>query len=465
MKIFLFVEYLFNIAAILLILYILLGKKEPRATFSWMIALVFVPVLGVLLYIFIGRPRLRRIINIKLNRNPYILRDNKVSDRVIENKFCNMVCSITKKPPMSLDCLELLESAATTYSRLANDILGAEKYIFFQYYIIRNDETGKFFLNLLTHKLNEGVKVYILYDWVGSIGMIRSRALKEFVSKGGKAAPFLSPLSFKTFSLANFRNHRKLVVIDGNICYTGGINIGNEYLGKFSGMDEWIDCHVRFAGEAVIDMGRIFCEDWYYCTKEDLTNHLIEYRQEGCNRIYYSHVIPSGPDQKINFIYESLLSIFSKAQESITIITPYLVPDETMINVLKNISLLGIKVKIILPGKNNHPIVGAAGRSYYEELMESGIEIYETKYMLHSKIVLIDNSVVSTGTVNMDNRSMKLNFEVSLLVYSEEFAKHVNSISLNYISIAKRLDLDTIRALPKYKKIFDGLCRAFSPIL
>lgn len=465
MKILWFIEYLFNIIAILLILYILLGRKEPRATFSWIITLIFVPVLGVLLYLFIGRPRLKRIINIKLNRNSDVFRNNKLSDRVVENRFCKMVCNITGKPPLTLDCLELLENAAATYSRLANDILSAEKYIFFQYYIIRNDDTGKFFLDLLTHKLKEGVHVYILYDWVGSIGMIRSRSLKEFIANGGKAEGFLPLLSLKTFSLANFRNHRKLVVIDGNICYTGGINIGNEYLGKFSGMDEWIDCHVRFTGEAVVDMGRIFCEDWYYCTKEDLTHHLTECKKDGCSRSYYSHVIPSGPDQKINFIYESLLSIFNRAKESVTIITPYLVPDETMINVLKNISLLGVKVKIILPGKNNHPIVGAAGRSYYEELMESGIELYETIYMLHSKIIIIDNSVVSIGTVNMDNRSMKLNFEVSLLIYSEEFARDVENISLNYISISRKLDMETVKALPKYKKIFDGLCRAFSPIL
>jgi len=307
----------------------------------------------------------------------------------------------------------------------------------------------------------------LLYDWVGSITLLGSKALKEFVQSGGKKAVFLSPLSFRTFSLANFRNHRKIAIVDGEICYTGGINIGNEYLGKYSGMPEWIDCHVRFTGSAVREMEKVFCEDWYFCVKEDLTFlfEKIEQFPSGYKKFFYSHVIPSGPDQNINFIYESLLAIFSKAEKYVTIITPYLVPDETIINVLKNISLLGIKVTIILPGKNTHIIVGAAGKSYYEELMEAGIELYETKYILHSKLILVDGKIVSIGTANMDNRSMKLNFEVNLLVYSEEFARYVGDLAIEYISISRKLDLEVVKSAPTYQKVFNGICRVFSPIL
>lgn len=465
MKILLIIEYILNIVAIFLILVILSGRKEARATFAWVLTLIFIPIIGILAYIIIGNPRIKRILDINLKKGVKFPKDYPKLSEAEVNYYCNIVTTITKNQPLLITELELLENAAIKFSKLSKDILNAEKYIFVEYYIIRNDETGEFFINLLSHKAKNGVKVYILLDWVGSLGIIRSKMVKKFISCGGKIAFFHSPDSFKTFSMVNFRNHRKIVIIDGKICYTGGINIGNEYLGKYSGMDEWIDCHVRFSGSVVREMENIFCEDWYYTVKEDLTSLLssdIDYDVKGG---YAAHVIPSGPEQDINFIYESLLSLLCRVEKEITIITPYLVPDETVINMLKNISRLGKKVKIIVPGKNNHPIVGAAGRSYYDELLEAGVKIYETKYMLHSKLILFDHSVVSVGTANMDNRSMKLNFEVNLLIYSEKFADYVENLALHYMDIAREITIQDVENLPSYKRIFYGICRVFSPII
>lgn len=458
----LIIEYIFNLIAIFLILMILSGRRDARATFSWILTLIFLPVLGVIFYIIIGNPRLKRLIEVKLKKSFLIERDRYVLSKLSNNDFCNRVCSITKRHPVPINEIELL-GGASKYAKLSQDILKAKKIILLEYYIIDADETGEFFLNLLIHKLNEGVKVYILYDGVGSITLQFSKILKKFKKSGGKCAAFL-PLSLRNLSFVNFRNHRKIAIIDGEICYTGGVNIGNEYLGKYSGMEEWIDCHVRLTGSVVAEFEKIFCEDWYYATHQDISSELL-FRTDETDAKLYGHVIPSGPDQDINFIYESLLSIFINAKKSVTIITPYFIPDETIVRILRNISLLGIEVTIILPGKNNHPIVGAAGRSYYEELLEAGIKIYETKYMLHSKLIIVDRNFVSIGTVNMDNRSMKLNFEVSLLVYSPEFAGFVLDLANDYISISKTIDIEYLKNKPKYLKLFEGVCRVFSPLL
>ncbi|ADR19227.1 cardiolipin synthase [Calditerrivibrio nitroreducens] len=458
----LIIEYIFNIVALFLILMILSGRRDARATFSWILTLIFLPVFGVIFYIIIGNPRLKRLINVKLKKSFLIKREKYDYSKLTNNDFCNKVCTITKKHPVSIKSIELF-GGASKYARLSQDIIEAKKIILLEYYIIDPDEMGEFFINLLIHKLEEGVKVYILYDGVGSITFHYSNLLKRFKKAGGNAAVFL-PLSFKTLSLVNFRNHRKIAIIDGKICYTGGVNIGDDYLGKLAGKDEWIDCHVRLTGNVVSEFEKIFCEDWYYATNNDISNDLI-LSTENTDTKLYTHVIPSGADQDINYIYESLLSVFISAKKSITIITPYFVPDETIVNILRNISMLGIEVTVIVPGKNNHPIVGAAGRSYYEELVEAGVKIYETKYMLHSKLIIVDRNFVSIGTVNMDNRSMKLNFEVSLLIYSQDFAGHVLNLASEYISISKKIDIDYLRRKPKREKLFEGVCRVFSPLL
>ncbi|MCX8083413.1 MAG: cardiolipin synthase [Calditerrivibrio sp.] len=459
----LIVEYLFNIVAIFLILNILSGRRDARATFSWILTLIFFPVLGVLFYLLIGNPRLKRIIEVKLKKTFHIGRALYTKSDLINNNFCNKVCTITKNMPVSIENIDIL-GAKEKYDRLARDILRAKKLILLEYYIFDTDETGEFFINLLIHKLNEGVKVYLLYDGVGSFSLAISKLIKKFREAGGEAVPFLPVFRLRTFSLVNFRNHRKIAVIDGVVCYTGGVNIGNEYLGKYAGMEEWIDCHIRLTGDVVTEFIKIFCEDWYYATKRDISNEILLMKNNKVSDMY-AHVIPSGPDQDFNFIYESLLSVFISAKEHVTIITPYLVPDETILNVLKNISLLGVEVKIIVPGKNNHPIVGAAGRSYYEELMRAKVKIYETKYMVHSKLIIVDRNFVSVGTVNMDNRSMKLNFEVSVLVYSSKFATRIQAIAEEYLSISIQLDEDYLRGKPIYMRLFEGICRVFSPIL
>jgi len=463
----LFAGYFSLILSIALILVVLSGRKEARATFSWVLVIIFFPYLGALLYLIFGNPRLKKLVDVKLKsrRNVSV---KKYFDKMPEYKssrLANLVETVTNLKPQLCYDLELIPSATDKYSKLAKDLLNARHYILVEYYVFRQDETGDFFLKLLEYKAEQGVKVFFLYDGMGAIGITLKNYLKNLKINGGKSAAFLSPLSYKSILRMNFRNHRKIVVVDGRVCYTGGINIGNEYIGDLIGSTKWADAHVRFSGDAVYAVEEVFSEDWYFATGEDITD-LLHKRHARVGGDVNLHVIPSGPDQSNPLIYDTIFTTLSAAEKAIDIITPYLVPDQPIIQTLKNASKRGVKVRILLPGKNNHPFVAAAGRSYYEELVEAGVEIYETKnVMLHAKIIMIDGFWTTLGSANMDARSFRLNFELNVVIYSKKFASNTIDLIESYFEMANQIELYALHNKKFSNRIFEGACRTLSPVL
>lgn len=463
----LFAEYFSLILSIALILVVLSGRKEARATFSWVLVIIFFPYLGALLYLIFGNPSLKRLVDVKL-KNKRNVSVKKYFDKMPEYKssrLANLVETVTNLKPQLCYDLELIPSATDKYSKLAKDLLNAKHYILVEYYVFRQDETGDFFLKLLEYKAEQGVKVFFLYDGMGAVGITLKNYLKNLKMNGGKSAAFLSPLSYKSILRMNFRNHRKIVVVDGRISYTGGINIGNEYIGDLIGSTKWADAHVRFSGDAVYAVEEVFSEDWYFATGEDITE-LLHKKHSRVGGDVNLHVIPSGPDQSSPLIYDTIFSTLSAAEKEIDIITPYLVPDQPIIQTLKNASKRGIKVRILLPGRNNHPFVAAAGRSYYEELVEAGVEIYETKnVMLHAKIIMVDGFWTTLGSANMDARSFRLNFELNVVVYSKKFASSTTNLIDSYFEMANQIELQALQNKKFGKRIFEGVCRTLSPVL
>lgn len=463
----LFAEYFGLILSISLVLIVLSGRKEARATFSWVIIIIFFPYIGALLYLIFGNPRLKKLVDVKLKsrRNVSV---KKYFDKMPEyknSKLANLVETVISLKPQLCYDLELLPSATDKYSKLSKDILNAKDYILIEYYVFRQDETGDFFLKLLEYKASQGVKVFFLYDGMGAIGITLKNYLKNFKKNGGKCAAFLSPLNYKSILRMNFRNHRKIVVVDGRVSYTGGINIGNEYIGDLIGSTKWVDTHIRFSGDAVYAVEEIFAEDWYFATGEDITD-LVHKKHAKVGGDVNIHVIPSGPDQSSPLIYDTIFSTLCAAEKEIDIITPYLVPDQPIIQALKNASKRGVRVRILLPGKNNHRFVAAAGRSYYEELVEAGVEIYETKnVMLHAKIVMIDGFWTTLGSANMDARSFRINFEMNAVIYSKNFASDTTNLINSYFEISKRIELQALQNKKFSHRIFEGICRTLSPVL
>lgn len=462
----LLLQYTSLIITMVFVLIILSGRKEARATLAWLLFVIFFPYLGAIAYLIFGNYKLKRIVEKKRreSRKIHLTQYHSCILEYEKNRFGKLVEKVTGLEPFLIKDLELLPSAIEKYSKLFQDINSAKKYILLEYYVFRQDDVGKFLVKLLTKKAREGVKVYLLYDGIGAIGLSIRKILAPLVDAGGKCAAFLSPLNLKTFSRVNFRNHRKIAIIDGEICYTGGINIGNEYIGDLFNKQKWYDAHIRFKGNGVGFVEEVFAEDWYFTTGEDITPFLKKREAEAGDTTV--HIVPSGPDQESPYIYDTLFTVFNKAEKSIEVVTPYLVPDAPIMESLKNAAKRGVDVKLILPGKNNHPMVAMAGRSYYEELLLAGVKIFEMKdVMIHAKIIKVDDQWVTVGSANLDIRSFRLNFELNVIVYSSEFAYEVTKLFKYYLSLSKEINYDKVAKRHFTVRIFEGVCRTLSPVL
>ncbi|MGA1846026.1 cardiolipin synthase [Deferribacter abyssi] len=459
-------QYIGLIISFVFALIILSGRREARATLAWLMVVIFFPYIGAILYILFGNYRLKKIVErkIKDSKKIHVTQYHSHLPEYEQNKFGKIIEHITGLEPFLCSKMELLPSAIEKYSKLFQDITNAKNYILLEYYVFRQDDVGKFLIKLLTKKAREGVKVFLIYDGIGAIGLTLKKTLNPLIKAGGKCVPFLSPLSFKTFSRVNFRNHRKIAIIDGEVCYTGGINIGNEYVGNLFNYQKWYDAHIRFKGNGVKFVEEIFAEDWYFITKEDITEIFNKKEIKGGDTTV--HIIPSGPDQESPYIYDTLFTVFNQAEKSIEIVTPYLVPDPPIMESLKNAAKRGVLVKLLLPGRNNHPMVAAAGRSYYEELLTAGVKIYEMKdIMLHAKIIKVDDNWVTVGSANLDIRSFRLNFELNVIIYSSDFSYQITQLFSYYLNMAKEINYEYVTNRPFSVRIFEGLCRTLSPVL
>ncbi|WP_022849727.1 cardiolipin synthase [Limisalsivibrio acetivorans] len=459
-------QHLGEIISIILVLVILSGRKEARANFAWLMAVILFPFVGAFLYILFGNPRLRRMVDEKFSEYKTLEVEQfySHSEEFDKSGLGEAVERVTGIPPQLCCNLELIPDGGEKYVRLAESIKKARKYIVIEYYVFKNDETGRYFSNLLIRKAEEGVKVYLLIDGLGSFFFTFSKVYRRLKESKANVTVFHPPLGLKTISRVNFRNHRKIAVIDGSICYTGGMNIGKEYSGDSDGSRKWYDAHLSFSGDAVRSMEELFAEDWLFASGEDITDIFTHEEQEGGETAL--QIIPSGPHLAKHHIYNTIFTTLNRAKDSVVIVTPYLVPDQPVMETLKNISALGIKVKVILPGKNNQPIAAAAGRSYYEELLENGVEIYETKgMMLHAKIVVVDGYFVIMGSANMDGRSFRINFELNIAAYSGDFANETDKLIRFYLENSDKLDYGDVKNRPFAIKIFEGMCRTLGPVL
>ncbi|MGE4497735.1 MAG: cardiolipin synthase [Deferribacterales bacterium] len=463
----LFFQHLGEIVSLILVLVILSGRREARANFSWLMVVVLFPFVGAVMYILLGNPRLKRMLEKKfksyqsIDLKKYVKHDEEFD----KSGLGALVEKITGVAPHMCSNLRLIIGGGEKYSLLAEDIGSAEKYVLMEYYVFKNDFAGKFFTDLLIETAERGVKVYLLVDGFGSFLFTLSGTYRRLRKSRVKIAVFHPPFGLKTVSRVNFRNHRKIAIIDGRVCYTGGMNIGSEYVGGLFGNRKWFDAHLSFGGDAVYPVEEVFAEDWLFATGENI-EELIKSAQVERGGDTTVQVVPSGPHMPRPLIYSTLFSTLNRARKSVVIVTPYLVPDQPVIETLKNISRQGIDVTIILPGKNNQPLAAAAGRSYYEELIENGVRIHETKdIMLHAKLVVIDDYFVIAGSANMDGRSFKINFELNIVAYSGAFAEDAGKLVSYYLSHSEEVELKAVRSRPFAVRVFEGVCRTLGPVL
>jgi cardiolipin synthase A/B len=461
-------------------------RKEPMAMLSWILGIILFPMMGVSFYFLIGERRVRRRARRKRKRVREIasaIASASLKEKREENDVRLPALAAHPEVESSLEQLAAIStrlgnfpftrgnkvlaftSATEVYKDLLQSIDAAEHHIHFEYYIFRADETGRLFRDRLTARAREGIEVRLLLDGVGSFGT-RLGFLRPLKEAGGKVDIFLPAIPLRRQWHLNCRNHRKIVVVDGKIAYTGSQNIGDEHRSLLrSRRRPWKETHLRVEGPAAQQLQDIFIEDWFFASKEDLTKPAYLKRQPADGESLVQ-VISSGPDQEESILSHIFFSALSQARESIRISTPYFVPDPVLITALQNAAYRGLTVEVMIPSITDNRVVLWAGRSFYQELLRAGVRIYEYDLgMLHAKTILIDDRWSMVGSANMDIRSFLLNFEVTASVFDRKIARFLVEDFQAKKKECRQIPLLAGARGALFSTLVEGAARLFSPLL
>lgn len=469
-----------NVFLSLFILY-LRRDKDPQSTMLWMMITLFVPGIGFLLYLFLGHDyRKSEMFNIKIKEDKIINNAAKAQIKEIDNKnflrtykgleeyndLINLSLESDQAVFTSDNDVELYFWGKDKFDDLKEDLMAAKKSIDIQYYIFKSDHIGKEILEILTIKSREGVDVRLLVDAVGGRSL-KEKDLRALKRAGGKVYTFFpSFFRYLNFRL-NYRNHRKIVVIDDYIGYIGGFNVGDDYLGLYESMGPWRDTHLRIKGSSVADLKLRFLKDWTYASNSDIDPEVrnIDFTKKRQGDIGVQ-IVTSGPDTELENIKNAYTKMIAEAQEEIIIQSPYFVPDQTIMDLLEIQITSGVEVSIMIPGNPDHPFVYPAAMFYLGKLAGLGANIYLYEYgFIHSKNIMIDKDLSTVGSTNMDNRSFRLNFEANAIIYSEEVNRKLRDQFMEDVKRSRKMTYEDYLKRPKTFKIKETLSKLLSPIL
>ena len=480
------------LAGIVLSINIILENRDPTKTMAWLLIFIVLPGVGLIIYCFLGRNiRKRKLFHtqklasdIKENNlfknmesieelvelEQISIKNNKLLDdrnyEEIKKKVVSLLLNTGKFPFTSNNDVKIFIDGNEKFESLLKDIENAKEHIHLEYFIIKNSDIGIKIKDLLIKKAKSGVKVKILYDDVGCWRFWFHRKFFNDMKKVGIQISAFLPATFPFIGgNLNYRNHRKIVIIDGHIGYTGGINIGDEYMGKNKKFGYWRDTHIRIEGSSVYMLQMVFLTDWYYTTKkaEFEPKYFPKLEHKGNSMI---QVVATGPDSDWEAIHYAYFSAICNAKERVYIETPYFIPDEGLLRALKSAALSGVDVRIIFPSIAAHKIVHQASYSYFDDILKSGGKVYlYNKGFIHSKLIIIDDKIASTGSANMDLRSFMLNFEINAFIYDKDIINKISDDFFEDLKNSKEVDLEVFQNRPFIKKWAESVARLFSPIL
>lgn len=470
--------YILNFLTIIAILFI--ERKKPVTAFSWILLLTFLPVVGFIFYPILGRnlrPNEKKSFRLKMEFDKLYnnrLHKEHLSSKNTIHKYNFEYEDLIKMNANAGNSIYSQDNEVAVFTRgrdkftsLFKDIEEAKDSINMLYYIINNDKLGREIVKLLTRKAREGVEVRILYDHIGSISTPH-KMFTALINAGGNVYRF-SPVGLGTYTRINYRNHRKIVVIDGKIGYTGGMNIGDEYLGMHKRITPWRDTHLRITGSAVYALQERFLMDWSYASKnvneqdsDELCRFFPVIQSKGSVGM---QVLSSGPDINGEQIKRAYIKMINSAKESIFIQTPYFIPDDSFLEALKIAALSGVDIKVMLPGIPDRTLVYRATTSYIKDLLECGAKVSLYAGFLHYKMLLVDGKVASIGTANMDVRSFSSNFEINTFIYDKQLSSECSKIFEEDLGHSKLLTKESYHKRGLRIKLQEGLCRLLSPFL
>jgi cardiolipin synthase A/B len=471
------VLYLLTILSICLM--IVFENRSPVKTLSWVMVVLLVPFLGIFFYIFFGQNYRKQKIFSKKNildleqlTNYAAVQVNSLPERMeleseaIRDKvhLMKLMLNNNKSALTEFNKIELLIDGTSTFPAMIEAIRGAKNYVNMEFYRFESDVLGTTFCEALTVKAKEGVKVRIIYDDVGSWSL-KNDIIRKMKDNGVEIFPFM-PVRFPWLTnKINFRNHRKILVVDGIKGYVGGLNIADKYLYGMKGIGDWRDTHLVIRGEAVATLNSVFMVDWYFVSDILLSDEPGHFDFEKVPDRCWIQMASSGPDSDWANIMQVYFSAIATARKSIYISTPYFSPDESILNAMKTASLSGVDVQMILPNKSDSVVSYWNTRSYIDELMEAGIKIFlYDKGFNHSKYILVDNVFASVGSANVDMRSFDLNFEVAALIYNESFAARLLTVFCNDKANSTRVDPVNWSKRKRIAKYKESLSRILGPL-
>ncbi|TWI54544.1 cardiolipin synthase [Halalkalibacter nanhaiisediminis] len=475
----LIVGLLLNLLFIIILIFI--ERKDATTTWAWLFVLYFLPFVGSILYLLFGQDVTRRN-QFKKEAAKKIGIGEAISSQkkqVEEPNFSFDIPTVEQYRELvdmhliHHDALlaiendvELIIDGQDKFDRLLKDIQEAKQFIHIQYYLFSNDEIGAQLIRLLTEKANEGVSVRFLYDDLGSAKLKKSH-LSELKAAGGEVVIFFpSKIPFINFRL-NYRNHRKLVNIDGRIGYVGGFNVGVEYLGKDKKFGYWRDTHLRIEGDAVKPLQTKFIQDWNQASKEKrMTFHKEYFPEVKGQNVIPMQIVSSGPDSEGEEIKYGYLKMIMAAKESIYIQTPYFIPDIAILDALRVAVLSGIDVRIMIPNKPDGPFVYWATYAHIGEMLKTGAKVYQyERGFIHSKTIVVDRKISSVGTANFDMRSFQLNFEINSFIYHDETSDKLAKAFEVDMEVSKEITYELYQKRSNWVKCKEAFSTLLSPIL
>lgn len=464
---------LYFLTVLTVIVVVLSENRNPVKSMAWVLVLLLLPVVGLVIYLIFGRSlkgisliSRSHLRELRRMHNPPEYDPESVTGLSEESQQLISLTSKLSRPHLFVgNNIDVFTTGKEKFEALMRDIREARHYIHVQYFIIEDDKTGSEFLALLMEKAREGVQVKVLYDYVGSF-YFRPRVLRRMREAGIDVHPFLK-LTFTQFAnRVNWRNHRKIVVIDGKFGYLGGMNMADRYVIGDKNWAPWRDTHLRIHGEAVAALQYSFAIDWDFTTRELLNSTTMHYDTAPASRDYLVQMMTSGPTNRWNNISFVFLKAITLAKRCVYIQSPYFLPSDSLLKALQSAALAGVDVRLMIPRQSDSAMLRLATGSYYKECLLSGIKIYLYEpTIMHAKVVIVDDEFVTAGSTNFDFRSFEHNFEVNTLVYSKEFNEKMKGIFESDMEQCTRLLLSKWKQRPLMQKALESIVRLISPIL
>ena len=459
---------------------LLLQNRNPVKTTSYLIVLLLLPVAGLLVFLLFGQDYRKDKLFSRKGLQDHQFIQNWTQELIFkfdqEKKLINshlydwvkvarLVMSNEQTALTTRNRAWVLHNGQETFEEILNSIKSAQDHIHLEYYIVEDAEITNQLFDLLKQKARKGVEVRIIYDYVGSIGLSNA-SIDDLKASGIQIFPFM-PVRFpRLTSKVNFRDHRKIVIVDGTVCFLGGVNLADRYDNRFN-QRYWRDTHLKIEGEATKTLQLLFLLNWKFASTEVVEPSKQYFpKGEAFNKITPIQITGSGPDSDWSSIMQGFFTAITEANEKILITTPYFIPNESMLFAITTAVRAGIKVQMIIPKQSDSFLTEYATHSFLKGLLKAGVEVHQyTKGFIHSKTLVIDDKFCTVGTTNMDYRSFLTNFEVNAFIYDQEITKILTNHFEQDLKDSTPLTLEEWKKRPYFNRILESLARLFAPLL